>query len=63
MYTVIIKFIDGEILTIEKVVKYELLDDDSAYLIEKNGYRAFFNSKYVKYIGRKFDLTNQGANI
>lgn len=51
-----IVFCDGETLVIDDVTEYGLLKDCDVYYIAKNGFRAYFNKRTVKYFGRDFDL-------
>ena len=49
--TVLIKFIDGEILTIHNVDEYEHKSSSNIYLIQKQGHNIMINNKTVKYLG------------
>ena len=49
--TLLIKFIDGEILTIHNVDGYEHKSNSNIYLIQKQGYNIMINDKVVKYLG------------
>lgn len=62
MYSLLIKFIDGEELILKSVTSYGISDDGKRYIVWKNGYNQVFNFASVKYIGRWFDLTNQEVN-
>ena len=49
--TVLIKFIDGEILTIHDTNGYEHKSNSNLYLIQKQGHNIMINNKVVKYLG------------
>lgn len=50
---VLIKFIDGEILTIHDVDRYEYKSSSNVFLIQKQGNFIMINDKTVKYLGYK----------
>lgn len=58
MFIVKIKFIDGSEMLIHDVEVYGYDVEAGFYYVKKNGYKSFFNSDQVKYIGRQFDLEN-----
>lgn len=49
--TLLIKFIDGEILTIHNVDGYEHKSNSNLYLIQKQEHNIMINNKVVKYLG------------
>jgi hypothetical protein len=53
-FSVIIKFKDSTEKVIESVSDYS--KDEDCFIVAKNGYRVFFPTKNVLYIGRSFDL-------
>lgn len=54
--TIVVKFVDGEVLYLDGVTNYLYNYEMGYFVIEKNGYKQFVPAKNVKYIGRKFDL-------
>lgn len=53
-FDVIVKFKDGTEKVIASVSDYSKGED--CFVVVKNGYRAFFPTENVLYIGRSFDL-------
>ncbi|MFC4389121.1 hypothetical protein ACFOZ1_15170 [Gracilibacillus marinus] len=53
-FDVIIKLKDNTEKVIESVSGYS--KDDDCFIVTKNGYRIFFPTENVLYIGRSFDL-------
>lgn len=49
--TILIRFIDGEILTIHDTDGYEYKFTSNLYLIRKQEYNIMINAKVVKYLG------------
>ena len=49
--TLLIKFIDGEILIIHKVDDYVLKPNSNIYLIQKQEQNIMINNEMVKYLG------------
>ena len=60
---VLIKFIDGEILTIHDVDRYEYKSSSNVFLIQKQGNFIMINDKTVKYLGYKDFILNKEEDI
>ena len=60
--TILIKFIDGEILTIHDTDGYEHKSNSNLYLIRKQEYNIMINAKVVKYLGYENHIM-EGVNI
>ena len=61
--TILIKFIDGEMLAIDSISDFGINNEGRYYYLVRNKYKMMFNADEVKYIGREFDLNkDQGGD-
>ena len=56
MMDLMVDMSSGEKIEITNATKYSISDDNSVLVIEKNGWRIFFNFAKIEYVAKKDDL-------